>query len=68
MILWKTLIILNGSLFIFILLLLLFILLFQLIIIRITDEGTSLFEKFGWIPNTILKLIYTDDKDILYVT
>lgn len=32
---------------------------------RITDEGTSLFEKFGWIPNTILKLIYTDDKDIL---
>jgi len=34
---------------------------------RVTEEGTSLFEKFGWIPNTILKLIYTDDKDILYV-
>jgi hypothetical protein len=32
---------------------------------RITEEGTQLFEKFGWIPNTILKLIYTDDKDIL---
>ncbi|ORX42769.1 hypothetical protein BCR36DRAFT_587040 [Piromyces finnis] len=32
---------------------------------KVTDEGTSLFEKFGWIPNTILKLIYTDDKDIL---
>ncbi|ORX87238.1 hypothetical protein BCR32DRAFT_240370 [Anaeromyces robustus] len=32
---------------------------------KVTDEGSSLFEKFGWIPNTILKLIYTDDKDIL---
>jgi len=32
---------------------------------KVTEEGTSLFEKFGWIPNTILKLIYTDDKDIL---